>query len=43
MKLTILPIQLFLIKVGLKRKRKFKKYKNYTLMVDAFMKKVYPQ
>ena len=43
MKLTILPIQLFLTKVGLKRKKKSKKHQNYTLMVDTFIKKVYPQ
>ena len=43
MKLTILSLELFLKKIGLKRKKKFKKHKNYTLIVDTFMKKVYSQ
>ena len=39
MKANILFIELFMVKVGSEKKKEVQKHKNYTLMVDTFMKK----
>jgi hypothetical protein len=37
------PLETFLSRLGMKRKKKMKQYRNYTILVNSFEKKVYSQ
>jgi hypothetical protein len=43
MKKNYTPIESFLNRLGMKKKKKTRQYRNYTILVNTFEKKVYSQ